>query len=166
MAKPKSRAQLRGGIVAHLEDFPRQLLALETAMEKFGEDFELNEFKPAFEGHAGSEAYNRVQAVERSFARVQNYVAQLAISGAMLAGLELPRRHESELARAFEALKEAGVIDASLCRQLKRAQKARTAIEHEYVEVKAGRVHEAALLIATAAPLFLSAYVGWIEPYL
>lgn len=166
MSKRKSRAHLLTEIVAHLEDFPRQLLALETAMERFGEDFELSQFKPSFDGDDGSEAYNHVQAVERGFARVQNYIAQLSISGVALAGLDLPKRHESEVARAFEALKQAGVINASLCRQLKRAQKARTAIEHEYVQVKAGRVHEAVQLVATTAPEFIGAYASWIEPRL
>lgn len=58
------------------------------------------------------------------------------------------------------------MIDASLCRKLKRAQRARTAIEHEYVQVKAGRVHEAVQLLAAVAPEFIGAYGRWIEPYL
>lgn len=166
MAKRKSRVQLRSEVVAHLEDFPRQLLALETAMEEFGEDFELKKFKPAFEGKAGSAAYNRVQAVERGFARVQNYIAQLAQNGARLAGLELPNSHQGEAARAFEALREAGAIDASLCKRLKRTQKARAEVEHEYVQVKAGRLHEAVVLLAASARDFIGPYASWIEEYL
>lgn len=166
MPKRKSQAQLRREVVAHLEDLPRQLLALETAMEKFGEDFELSRFKPAFEGDAGSEAYNQVQAVERGFARIQNYIAQLAQNGASLAGLELPRIHESEAARAFEALKEAGAIDTSLCKRLKRLQKVRAAVEHEYLQVKAGSLHQAVELLAASAHDFAGPYRAWVEPYL
>lgn len=33
-------------------------------MEEFGRDFELIEFKPAFERKSGIKAYNKVQAVE------------------------------------------------------------------------------------------------------
>jgi uncharacterized protein YutE (UPF0331/DUF86 family) len=165
MPKRKSRAQLCAEVIAHLEEYPRQLLALEIAMEKFGEDFELERFKPAFEGEAG-EAYNQVQAVERGFGRVQNYIAQLAQIGARLADLELPKVQQSEAARAFEALRDAGAIDASLCRRLKRTQKVRTEVEHEYVRVKAGRLHEAVALLAASARDFIGPYTAWIEPYL
>lgn len=166
MPKGESPARLRKKVIALLEEYPRQLLALETAMEKFGEDFDLNEFEPAFEGQLGSEAYNQVQAVERGFGRIQNYIAQLAQNGAMLAGLELPKVHHSEAVRAFDALKEAGVINASLCRRLKRMQKARAEVEHEYVQVTAGRLHEAVALLATSARDFIGPYTAWIEPYL
>lgn len=157
---------LRAEIVAHLEDFPIQLLALESAMEEFGEDFDLAEFKLAFERKRGIKAYNSVQAVERAFARVQNYVVQLAESGAMLAGLELPKTHEGPAARALDALRQAGVISATVAKDLKRAQKARSAIEHEYVAVKAGRVHEAVELVVEAARAFIGPYTAWIEAYL
>ncbi len=68
-------------IVDHLEDFPRQHAALETAMAAFGETFELRQFKAAFETRTDMEAYNRAQAVERALGRVQNYVADLTIAG-------------------------------------------------------------------------------------
>ncbi|HEX6601281.1 MAG TPA: hypothetical protein VF030_01435, partial [Solirubrobacterales bacterium] len=69
MARRRSSAQLRNEVVSHLEDFPRQLLALESAMEEFGDDFDLKEFKRAFDDEADIKAYNRVQAVERAFSR-------------------------------------------------------------------------------------------------
>jgi len=166
MSKHKSQAQLRGDIVAHLEDFPHQLLALESAMEEFGRSFELKAFKDAFEKKSGMKAYNDVQAVERAFSRVQNYIAQLAQNGARLANLELPQIHQSEAARALEALKEAGALDASLCKRLKRMQKIRAEVEHEYLRVKAGRLHEAVELLAASAPGFVGPFTAWIEPYL
>ncbi|HEV2790945.1 MAG TPA: hypothetical protein VGV69_06565 [Solirubrobacterales bacterium] len=162
----KTPTQLRTEIVAHLEDFPHQLLALESAMEEFGEGFEMAVFKPAFERKSGIKAYNQVQAVERAFGRVQNYMVQLSESGAALAGLELPRNHQSSAARAFEALREAGAVDASLCRRLQRAQKARSAVEHSYIKVKAGRVHEAVELVAESARAFIGPYTVWIKPRL
>jgi uncharacterized protein YutE (UPF0331/DUF86 family) len=97
---------------------------------------------------------------------VQNYIAQLAKSGSMLAGLELPKTHEGDTMRVFDALKEAGVINASVARDLKRAQRACSTIEHDYVAVNAGKVHEAVELVATAARSFVGPYAAWIEPYL
>ena len=64
-------------------------------MAAFG-DFDLQEFKRAFDTADDLEAYNRVQAVERALARVQNFVAELAQAGSKLAQLPLlAERHAS-----------------------------------------------------------------------
>lgn len=158
--------RLHSEIVERLASLPGEILALESAMEEFGEEFELKEFKLAFERQDGIKAYNRVQAVERAFSRVQNYVVELAERGSRLAQLELPETHEANSARAFDALKEAGVISASLCRNLKRTQKARSDIEHDYPGMKAGRLHAAVELGLPAARQFIDPYRVWIEAYL
>jgi 7-keto-8-aminopelargonate synthetase-like enzyme len=112
------------------------------------------------------DAYNRVQAVERAVGRVQNYVADLADAGAKLAGLPRPPMESggSQAQQAFEALRDAGVIGRGLCRQLVRAQTARTRIEHSYVQTPAGDIHRAATLVRDAAPDFVGSYRTWIEP--
>jgi uncharacterized protein YutE (UPF0331/DUF86 family) len=97
---------------------------------------------------------------------VQNYIAQLSQSGAMLAGLDLPKIREGTVARSFEALKSAGVIDATTCRHLKQTQDARSAVEHEYVRMKAGRLHKSIVLLAATARDFIGPYTTWITPYL
>lgn len=151
----------------HLEEFPRQYGALETAMGSFGNDFDLSEFKEAFNTKDDLEAYNRVQAVERGIGRVQNFIAELAESGARLADvpIELPAGGYSRAERAFEALRDAKVINASLCTRLVRAQKARSRIEHSYVTVPAGDVHRTAELVLEAARDFIGPYRRWIEAY-
>jgi uncharacterized protein YutE (UPF0331/DUF86 family) len=137
-------------------------------MRAFGEEFDLRRFKAAYETTEDMDAYNRVQALERAIGRVQNYVAELADAGAKLA--QLPRaqlgagRSPGQL--AFEALRDAGVIDRSLCRRLVRAQKARSAIEHGYVGTNAGDVHRAAELIHGTARDFMRAYRPWIAGHL
>lgn len=112
------------------------------------------------------DAYNRAQAIERGLGRVQNYVAQLSITGAKLAGLKPAKTKESDAAKAFGALKGAGAISGELCRKLRRAQKARTMIDPSYVKVPAGNVHQAAELVATGAREFIGPYRGWVEEYL
>ena len=135
-------------------------------MAAFG-DFDLQEFKRAFDTTDDLEAYNRVQAVERALARVQNFVAELAEAGSKLAQLPLPaERHASPAQTAFLALREAGVLSKSLCRRLIRAQDARTTIEHGYLGASAGTVHEAATLVHDSSREFIGAFRGWIEPFL
>jgi hypothetical protein len=158
--------RLQSEIVERLDSLPDEVEALESAMEEFGERFELKEFKRAFERKDGVKAYNRVQAVERAFSRVQNYVVELAERGSRLARLEPPDTHEANSARAFDALKKTGVIDASLCRDLKRTQKARSDVEHDYPGMKAGRLHAAIELGLPAAREFIHSYSAWIAPYL
>jgi uncharacterized protein YutE (UPF0331/DUF86 family) len=168
--KPRGadRARWRGDILRRLEDFPRQYAALETAMAAFGDDFALTRFKQAFETAEDMEAYNRVQAVERALSRVQNFVAELADAGVGLAQLARPPMSEdgSPSQQAFEALRDAKVIDRGLCRRLTRAQKARSRIEHGYVTIPAGDVHRAAELVHESARGFIGAYRPWIAEYL
>jgi len=169
-AEPRKadRKRWERDIVRHLEDFPRQYAALENAMAEFGEDFDLQEFKAAFDTTEDMAAYNRVQAVERAVGRVQNFVATLAIAGARLAQLPLPEMGDdgSPAQQAFEASRDAGVIDGELCRRLARAQRARSMIEHSYVQTPAGDVHRAAQLVHEAARDFIGPYRAWIGPHM
>lgn len=162
------RKRWRRDALRHLEDFPRQYAALESAMAAFGGDFRLAEFKRAFTTADDMEAYNRVQAVERAMGRVQNYLAELAAAGMKLAELPRPPMQAggSEAQQSFEALRDAGIIDANLCRRLTRAQNARSRIEHGYVDVPAGDVHRAVQLVHDAALDFIARFRKWIAPYL
>lgn len=163
-----TRARWQRDIVERLEDFPRQYDALEHAMAAFGTNFALDRFKQAFNTTEDMDAYNRVQALERAVGRVQGYVAELAESGAKLAQLELaPSKDDGSRApQAFDALRQAQVIDGPLSRRLIRAQKARSAIEYSYVRTNAGDVHRAAELVHEAAREFIGRYREWIEEHL
>jgi hypothetical protein len=153
-------------IVRRLEDFPRQYSALENAMGFFGEDFDLKVFRDAYNTTEDMDAYNRVQALERAMSRLQNFVAELAEAGAKLA--ELPsdpnKPRTSAAQQAFDALRDAGVINGALCLRLTRgAQSARSRIEHGYVDVPpAGDVHRAATFVHDAARDFIGRYRAWI----
>jgi hypothetical protein len=167
-ARKVDERRWRMTIVRHLEDLPRQYAALENAMAAFGEDFDHQQFKAAYNTTEDMDAYNRVQAVERAVGRVQNYVGELADAGTKLAGLPMPPMESggSQAQEAFEALRDASVIGKGLCRKLVQAQTARTRIEHSYVQTPAGDVHRAATLVRDAARDFTSSYRNWIEPYL
>jgi hypothetical protein len=67
---------------------------------------------------------------------------------------------------AFEALRKAKVIDAHLCRRLVKGQDARIEIEHEYVRLRAGKLHDATIRVCDASREFFDLYRAWIEPYL
>jgi uncharacterized protein YutE (UPF0331/DUF86 family) len=158
--------RLRREIVQRLADFPRQYGAFENAMASFGEGFELREFKAAFETESDLDAYNDAQAVERGITRVQGFVAELAVRGAKLSGVELPTEDAGLPERSLAALVAAGVIDSALSKRLKQAQRARNRIEHGYPEMSAGEVHAAAELVHDTSPDFIGPFRDWIEPFL
>jgi hypothetical protein len=166
-ARPVDVKRWRLAIVRHLEDLPRQYAALEHAMASFGTDFDLQEFKAAYNTSEDMDAYNRVQAVERAIGRVQNYVGELAEAGVKLAALPRPAdTHGSPTQTAFEAMRGAKIITARLCSRLVQAQNARTRIEHSYVQTPAGDVHRAAILVRDTARDFIGSYRDWIADYL
>jgi hypothetical protein len=168
VARPGDRKSWQQAIVRHLEDFPPQYAALESAMAAFGDDFDLAAFKRAYDNRGNDPAgYNRVQAVERAAGRIQNYVAELAEAGSKLAELPRPKlgKGGSKAQQAFEALRDSNVINANLSKRLVRAQRARTMIEHSYVRTPAGDVHQAANLVHDAAREFIERYRDWISDY-
>jgi hypothetical protein len=157
------RKRSRQSIVRHLEDFPRQLDAL-----RFGVDrLDLAAFEQAFDS-SDPELYTPVQAIERGFGRLQNYIAGMAAEGAKLAGLARRRNagREPQAQPDFEALRDAEVITKVLCRRLIAAQKSRSHLEHDYVRVAAGDVYAAVAQLLEVAPEFLDRFSAWIEPYL
>ncbi len=162
------RQRLVRRIVGHLEDFPRQVAALESAMAEFGEDFDLVRFKEAYDAVDDPRTYNRVQSVERALGRVQNYLTDLVVDGVRLAGLPIGRRTEgdSKAKPYFDALREGKVIDADVCARLEDGQKARSRLEHQYLGMPAGDVHRAAATIRRTADDLIASYRAWIEPYL
>jgi hypothetical protein len=165
--RPAQRKRRQREIVDVLAKLPREYRALENAMAAFGESFELEAFKRAFESDDDLDAYNRAQAVERAVGRVQNFMTDLAEAGALLAELPIPDgEHSSRAARAFASLSAGGVIDGELCAQLVEGQRKRSRIEHAYLDLTAGEVYRAARLVHDTAQRFVPRFRAWIEPYL
>ena len=110
------RKRLVRRVIAHVDEFPRQHEALAHAMQSFGGDFDLRQFKDAFETVDDMDAYNRVQTVERALGRVQGFVDDMACDGVRLADLRSdPLGGEGFRAKtAFEALRQAKIIDGHL----------------------------------------------------
>jgi uncharacterized protein YutE (UPF0331/DUF86 family) len=149
-----------------LKSLPREYEALEYAMSEFGSNFDLNMLKEAKRSDSKIALYSKVLALERAVTRVQNILADLAIAGAKLGGLELPKIEAGEAVRSFEALKEEGVIDASICRRLVKSQNTRNRIEHDYDKVNAGQLHDAAEGVRDLGGEFVRPFYAWITPQL
>jgi uncharacterized protein YutE (UPF0331/DUF86 family) len=164
--RPVDLRRWKKEVVDELGNLPREHEALEYAMAEFGGDFDLRELKKALEPTADIARYNRAQALERAVTRTQNMLADLAIAGAKLGGLPLPEIKAGPAERSFEALKEAKVISAALCRRLRRTQQTRNRIEHDYAKVSAGQLHKVAEDVRRLSPEFIRPFRDWVEPRL
>jgi uncharacterized protein YutE (UPF0331/DUF86 family) len=153
-------------ITAEFKNLPREYEALEYAMSGFGPGFDLALLKEAKRSDSKIALYSKVQALERAVTRVQNILADLAIAGAKLAGLQLPKIDAGEAERSFEVLKEEGVIDASVCRRLVKAQNTRNRIEHDYDKVTAGQLHDVVEDVRDLSREFVRPFRDWIAPQL
>jgi uncharacterized protein YutE (UPF0331/DUF86 family) len=164
--RPVDLRRWKKEIAEELANLPREHEALEYAMAEFGASFDLKELRKALEPKADVALYNGVQALERAVTRVQNILADLAISGVKLGGLPLPATGAGVADRSFEALKEGGVIGAALSRRLRNAQRMRNLIEHDYDKVTAGQLHKVAEDVRRLGAEFTRPFRDWVKPRL
>ncbi len=130
-------------------------------MAEFGEDFELEQFRQAYDSD-DPVLLNRVKATERGVDQLYNYVAELSAFGLELA--EVRNRHQETNARAdIDALERIGVIGRQRARRMQRLRELRRLLIHEYATATAEQVHEAARIVASEFVAFYDAYRDWIS---
>ena len=108
---------------------PLQIEALQSAMEEIGDNFRLTEFKPALNGNREPSPTTRSRPSNGPSAERRTTWSACRTRLKDWPNWNWAKSHQNEAARAFDALKAEGVISAALCNRLKRAQKARSAVE-------------------------------------
>jgi uncharacterized protein YutE (UPF0331/DUF86 family) len=158
---PQRAAALKHKVLDRIKDVRRHLDALEVAMASFGDDFESEVFRRAFESDDPDEL-NRVKAVERGVDQLYNYMAELAAFGTELAGRR-DRHDETNARRDLDMLATLKVISRERVRRLQQLRELRRLLVHEYATATASQVHEAATIITAELPNFYRAYGKWIQ---
>lgn len=157
---PDRARALKAKIRDRVSDVRRHLIALRVAMAEFGEDFDLDEFRAAYDTDEPARL-NQVKAVERGVDQLWNYIAELTSFGLELA--EVRRRgDELNARRDLAALRRIGVLGPERARRLDRLRELRRLLVHEYATATAEQVHEAARIVADEFVPFYDAYRGWI----
>lgn len=152
---------MKAKIRDRVSDVRRHLVALRTAMAEFGEDFELEQFRQAYDSD-DPVLLNRVKAIERGVDQLYDYVAELSAFGLELA--EIRNRHQETNARAdIDALERIGVIGRQRARRMQRLRELRRLLIHEYATATAEQVHEADRIVASEFVAFYDAYRDWIS---
>lgn len=130
---------LKAKIRDRVSDVRRHLIALRVAMAEFGEDFDLDEFRAAYDTDEPARL-NQVKAVERGVDQLWNYIAELTSFGLELA--EVRRRgDELNARRDLAALRRIGVLGAERARRLDRLRELRRLLVHEYATASAEQIY-------------------------
>jgi uncharacterized protein YutE (UPF0331/DUF86 family) len=157
---PDRARALKAKIRDRVSDVRRHLAALRVAMAEFGEDFDLDAFRAAYDTDDPARL-NQVKAVERGVEQLYNYIAELTAFGLELAEV---RKRDDELnaRRDLAALRRLGVVGPQRARRLERLRELRRLLVHEYANASAEQVHEAARIVADEFVPFYDAYRRWI----
>ena len=160
-ANDSERARaLKAKVRDRVADVRRHLIALRTAMAEFGEDFDLDAFRAAYDSD-DPVALNQVKAVERGVDQLYNYIAELTAFGLELAEVRT-RDDDLNARRDLQSLVRIGVLRPGQGRRLERLRELRRLLVHEYAAATAEQVHEAARLVAAEFVPFYDAYRAWI----
>ena len=157
---PERARVLKAKIRDRVADVRRHLIALRAAMAEFGENFDLDEFRAAYDSE-DPVALNQVKAVERGVDQLYNYIAELTAFGLELAEVRT-RDDELNARRDLRALESIGVIRPQRAQRLESLRELRRLLVHDYATASAEQVHEAARIVAAEFVPFYDAYRAWI----
>jgi uncharacterized protein YutE (UPF0331/DUF86 family) len=151
LAKPPRAIRTR------LIDVPRHYNALGYALEQFESEEEYVAAATSKDPRDLARAY----AVERPFEVLENYVIELAHrglveTGAIAADASTTGRED------LRSLGDSGVIPKTLRDRLVEFHDLRNQLVHEYPDVKAHRLYNAAIALLPAVRDFMSRYLTWL----
>jgi uncharacterized protein YutE (UPF0331/DUF86 family) len=144
-------------IRARLTDVPRHYKALGYALEQFASEEEYIAAATSKDPRELARAY----AVERPFELLENYVVELAHRGLVETGT-IGAEDSTSGRENLRSLAELGVITKSLRDRLVRLHDLRNQLVHEYPDVKAHRLYNAAIAFLPLVHEFMARYLTWL----
>ena len=147
--------ELPRDIAVRLADFRPHYEALISALEQTT----LEEFSRAARLREPAELNRHVYPIERGFEILCNYVAELNELGLREAGIDPGGDRPTNL----RLLAREQVIPGERSRRLWAALSARNELAHEYPDVRAAGIYQAARELVADAPAYLRDYVAWMR---
>ena len=148
-------------IKERLLDGQRHLKALEHAAAELGDDFDLDAFEKAWSSD-DPEELKRAYTIQAGYENVINACIKVAQELCQLEGWSGPGVEPSSI-EALKLLHEHGVINAKTRSALRDAQERRSDVQHDYVNVAAREIHEAARQVMEYAPLLFQEVAGQLR---
>jgi uncharacterized protein YutE (UPF0331/DUF86 family) len=151
LAKPPRAIRTR------LADVPRHYKALGYALEQF----ESEEEYVAAATSKDPKELARAYAVERPFELLENYVIELAHGGLVETGA-IAAEDSTSGREDLRSLADRNVITKTLRDRLVELHDLRNQLVHEYPDVKAHRLYNAAVALLPVVREFLARYLTWL----
>lgn len=137
-----------------LGDVRRHYEALALVLERTGEE----EFVRAARLVDPEQLSRHVYPLERAFEILCNYVAELNELGLKEAGLTAGDRPTN-----LRLLEREQLIGPERARRWRGILEARNELQHEYPDIRAARIYQAAVELARDLPAYVRTYVGWMR---
>ena len=141
-------------IKIRLADVRRHYEALGLALEQTS----LEEFRDAARLSDPAWIVRSVYPIERGFEILCNYATELNELGLSEAGMAPGDRRKN-----LRLLESEGVIGSGRRRKLQAALDARNELQHEYPDVRAAGIYQAAQDLFVELPGYLADYVAWLR---
>lgn len=141
-------------IAVRLRDLPRHFRALRENLDAIS----FEQYKSANETGGQDDLTRLVYPIERPFEVVDNYIVELAALG-----LEEMRLPTGDAPFNLRALANEGVIGKDLRRRLADIHRVRNDAQHDYPDVRAKVIYQAAEQLTTESRKFLGAYLRWLQ---
>ncbi len=150
----------RERIERRLERMPLERDALLLARGQFGEDFDLDRWRSAYEAFSAEE-HNRVVQVTGNLTALVDNAIELVRLAATLTGLRPAGRRPSTNAD-IEAARQDGAFTGKQAYELVQLKELCDQLRHEYAYVGAEDVHAAVRSLLKLLPGFIASYVQWL----
>lgn len=147
-------ARLPRPIALRVADIHRHYTALALILEQTSKD----QFVEAARLSDARELLQHVYPLERAFEILCNYVAELNELGLTEAGITPGDRSAN-----LRLLDREGIISGQRAKRLRSVIEARNDLQHEYPDVRAAGIYEAAGDLFADLPGYLRAYVTWMR---
>lgn len=139
---------------------PAERAALQLAMGQFGEDFDLDAWRTAYDSPDPLDM-NRVRQVTGGYAELVNHCTEMVRAAVSLGALR-PLDRRLDAPGDYRALAQAGGVSKESARELIRLHSTRNKLAHIYIEVRADELHAAVLALLDRLPRFVKDYVAWL----
>jgi hypothetical protein len=140
---------------------PAERSALQLAMGQFGDDFDADAWRAAYDSLDPVEM-NKVRQVTAGYSELVNHCTELVRAAVSLGGLR-PTDRKLDARDDYRTLARAGGISKERARAFTRLNTTRNHLAHIYIDVDADEAHKAVLTLLAVLPGFTKDYLAWLE---
>lgn len=148
---------------AKLERLSAQSEALRKALRQFGENFDAEEWRAAFDS-PDTDDINRVHTVTGGYLALVNNTAEAVRAGAKLTGIK-PTAGMRGIPGIIDAIRADGGFTSRQADTFTALYRTRNHLQHASPDIQADEIHRQTQLLLGHLPRFIKSYVAWLEKH-